>query len=272
MLFRSNESAAENAELCEYLASHGYVVIASPSFGANNRWMGLQLGDVETQASDIEFLVGYAATLSDADANQIAVIGYSWGGIANVFAAAGDTRIAALVGFEGGIRLVGKLVAAAPYVTPENIVVPYLYLSARPIPTEDLFRGNQDLSGDLLARLKYADLFIVTFEPLVHYQFAAKHLRFLDTKDPIAFPGDYSLSETYKAYGWLVRYTLAFLDAELKHDANAANWLTRSPDANGLPAHQVKLEVNRGKGIAPTREGIAAELHRRGFTDRKSVG
>ena len=34
-----NESAAENAELCEYLASHGYVVIASPSFGANNRWM-----------------------------------------------------------------------------------------------------------------------------------------------------------------------------------------------------------------------------------------
>lgn len=266
-----NESAAENAELCEYLASHGYVVLASPSFGTNSRWMGLQLGDVETQASDIEFLVGYSSTLSDADASRIAVIGYSWGGVANVFAAARDSRIGALIGFEGGIQGVGKLVAAAPYVTPENIVVPYLFLSARPIPIDELFRENQDLSGDLLARLKYADLFIVTFEPLVHFQFAAKHLRFLDTKDPIMFPGDYSLSETYQAYGGLARYTLAFLDAELKHDANASNWLMNSPEANGFPAHEVKLAVHRGQGIPPTREAIAAELHRRGFAHAHDV-
>ncbi len=266
-----NESAAENADLCEYLASHGYVVISSPSFGANGRWLGLQLPDVEVQAADIEFLVGYAATLSEADASRIAVIGYSWGGVANVFAAARDSRITALVGLEGGIRLVGKLVAAASYVTPENVTVPYLYVSARPISTEDLFRQDQDLSGDLLARLKYADLFIVTLEPLVHYEFASKHLRFLDTKEPMVFPGDYSLSETYQAYGFLARYTLAFLDAELKRDANAASWLARAPDANGMPAHQVKLEVNRGSGIAPTREAIEAELHRRGFAHAHEV-
>lgn len=266
-----NESAAENADLCEYLASHGYVVIASPSFGASNRWLGLTLADAETQASDIEFLVGYAPTLADADASHLAVIGYSWGGVANVLAAARDSRITALVGFDGGIRLVGKLVAEAKYVTPEHITVPYLYLSSRASSIEDLFRQEQDLSGDLLARLKYADLFVVTFDPVVHFQFASKHLRFLDVNEPAVFPGDYSLSETYQANGWIARYTLAFLDAELKSDAHAASWLARSPDANGFPKHAIKLEVDRGHGIPPTREAIAAELHRGGFTHANDV-
>jgi tetratricopeptide (TPR) repeat protein len=266
-----NESAAENADLCEYLASHGYVVIASPSFGANNRWLGITLADAETQAADIEFLVGYASTLADADASHLAVIGYSWGGVANVLAAARDSRITALVGFDGGIRLVGKIVSEAKYVTPERITVPYLYLSSRAMSIEDLFRQHQDLSDDLLARLKYADLFVVTFDPVVHFQFASKHLRFLDVNEPAVFPGDYSLSETYQANGWIARYTLAFLDAELKNDPRAASWLVRSPDANGFPAHAIRLEVNRGHGIPPTREAIAAELHRRGFTHATEV-
>ncbi len=266
-----NESAAENADLCEYLASHGYVVIASPSIGAHNRWLGLSLADAETQASDIEFLVGYAPTLVDADADHLAVVGYSWGGVANVLAAARDSRITALVGLDGGIRLVGKLVAETKYVTPERITIPYLYLSSRASSIEDLFRQEQDLSGDLLARLKYADLFVVTFEPIVHYQFASKHLRFLDVNEPAVFPGDYSLSETFQANGWIARYTLAFLDAELKHDARAASWLVTPPTANGFPPHAVKLEVNRGHGIPPTREALAAELHRRGFAHAGEV-
>ena len=55
-----NASAAENADLCEYLASYGYLVLASPSMGSNSRWMGIELQDVEPQVADIEFLVGYA--------------------------------------------------------------------------------------------------------------------------------------------------------------------------------------------------------------------
>jgi tetratricopeptide (TPR) repeat protein len=80
--------AAENADLCEYLASHGYVVIASPSFGRNSREMTSDLEGVEVEAADIAFLVAYAHTLPQANTGEVAVAGYSWGGIANVFAAA----------------------------------------------------------------------------------------------------------------------------------------------------------------------------------------
>src|SRR5262249_85174 len=45
--------AWENADLCEYLASHGYVVLASYSMGASTRDMPENLADIDTQALDI---------------------------------------------------------------------------------------------------------------------------------------------------------------------------------------------------------------------------
>lgn len=57
----------ENADLCKYLASHGYVVFASPSMGASTRDMTDDLDGINAQARDISFLVNYAKTLPDAD-------------------------------------------------------------------------------------------------------------------------------------------------------------------------------------------------------------
>ena len=57
----------ENADLCEYLASHGYVVLASPSMGVSTRDMTDDLNGVNAQARDISFLVTYAGSLPDAD-------------------------------------------------------------------------------------------------------------------------------------------------------------------------------------------------------------
>src|ERR1700761_5224915 len=68
----------ENIELCEYLASYGFVVIASPSMGASNRHMEVNPNDAHAQAADILFLLAYAKTLNDADSRETAVIGYSW--------------------------------------------------------------------------------------------------------------------------------------------------------------------------------------------------
>jgi dienelactone hydrolase len=94
----------ENADLCEYLASHGYVVIASPDMGAAARNMTGDLAGIDAQARDISFLIGYAQTLSNTDMSKIAVAGFSWGGISDLFAAARDNRIDALVAFDGSLR------------------------------------------------------------------------------------------------------------------------------------------------------------------------
>ena len=68
----------ENADLCEYLASHGYVVIAAPDMGATARNMTGDLAGIDAQAHDISFLIGYAHTLPNTDMSKIAVAGFSW--------------------------------------------------------------------------------------------------------------------------------------------------------------------------------------------------
>lgn len=68
----------ENADLCEYLASHGYVVVASTDMGASARVMTNDLEGIEAQARDISFLIGYARTLPDVEMSEIAVAGFSW--------------------------------------------------------------------------------------------------------------------------------------------------------------------------------------------------
>jgi hypothetical protein len=61
----------ENADLCEYLASHGYVVIASPDMGAATRHMTHDVAGINAQARDISFLIGYAHTLANTDISAI---------------------------------------------------------------------------------------------------------------------------------------------------------------------------------------------------------
>src|SRR5450830_1822165 len=94
-------SAAENADLCEYLASHGYIVLASASRGSRTRVMTDDLDGLEAQAADILFLTAYAAAVPGADMQRVAAVGFSWGDLANVFAAAKSARIKALISLDG---------------------------------------------------------------------------------------------------------------------------------------------------------------------------
>ena len=89
----------ENADLCEYLASHGYVVIAGSALSATS-----DLAGANVQARDITFLLAYAHTLPNANASAVAVAGWSFGGLSGLFAAARDSRIDALVELDGSMR------------------------------------------------------------------------------------------------------------------------------------------------------------------------
>ncbi len=258
-------SAMENADLCEYLAGRGYIVLASASMGARSRGMTADLEGVETQAADIAFLIGQAATMKQADMERIAVIGFSWGGMANVFAAAKDDRIRALVSIDGSVRTHAQFVnggtKAGYYVTPERLAIPMMYVARRNRPLEEINNAGTDTSFNLLNRMRYADVYIATMEYMNHMDFSSWRLRVSDATE---FE-DHTREEAAQAYRWTAHYISRFLDSYLKRDKAALEFINRKPEQNLVPNRMMSLVSKKGKATAPTQDTFLAELSRLGF-------
>jgi len=259
-------SAMENADLCEYLASQGYIVLSSASVGARTRAMTADLEGAEAQAADIAFLIGFASTLPQADTLKVGVVGFSWGGLTNVLAAAKDARIKALVSLDGSLRYWSKLVdggkEAAQYVTPARVTVPLLYLGARPKTVEENLRMPNPLNYSFMNEMTYSDVYIASFQSMRHANFSSFGMRTL----PDDWFGDYTRADVSLAHSWAARYTRHFLDAYLKSDAAGLAFLNNTPTANGAPPRMLSLEVRRKSGeLAPTLESFVRRLAQDGF-------
>jgi predicted dienelactone hydrolase len=236
--------AWENADLCEYLASHGYVVVASPSMGVSTRDMTDDNAGIDAQAADIRFLITYAATLPDADVSHLAVASWSWGGISSLFAAARDPRIKALASMDGSMRYFPGLVTKAGDVHPGTMRIPLLFLtSAFPNWLEDVERDTDDSPAmrtgpNVLNAWTHGDLYTVNMLGMSHGEFSSMFQRRKSAErfaeDQIA---DYGRDDANTGHAWSARYILAFLDATLKHDAASAAFLKRTPAENGVPPH-----------------------------------
>jgi pimeloyl-ACP methyl ester carboxylesterase len=230
----------ENADLCEYLASHGYVVLASPSIGPSKRDMTDDLAGINAQARDISFLISYAKSLPDTDSG-VAVVSWSWGGISSLFAAARDSRVDALISLDGSMRYYPGLVKSAGEVHPEQMSIPLLFFT-RNVSLEDLAKDDvppaEKNGPNVLNAWIHGDLLTVNMLGMAHPEFGSMFQRRESAQrfaeNQVA---DYGRDDANISYAWVALYTLKFLDAYLKHVASAKAFLTRTPAENGVPKH-----------------------------------
>lgn len=227
----------ENAEIMEFLASHGYIVIASPALGVKTRGQRSDLEHAEAQAADIRFLVDFARTLPNADASRVTAMGFSWGGLSNVLAAAKDERIKALVCLDGSVRYWNRLMEEAPYAAPEKLRTPLLFLAQRPTPFERNLDFKPDLSGSFLRKMKNADVYLLTMYAMEHVHFGTSYLRL----DPLEFD-EYTRDEVAQAHSLAARYVLNFLNGTMKNDPAGLAYLSKKPSEIGAPAHSVRSQ------------------------------
>jgi pimeloyl-ACP methyl ester carboxylesterase len=261
-----NAPATENIELCEYLASQGFVVIASPSIGANSRSMTVDIPGANAEAQDITFLLGFAVTLPDTDISEVAVMGYSWGGMAALFAAARDKRIDALVSLDGSFRYSPDTPEQAGDIHPDRMTIPLLVFSRaeETLETWDAMRQDKNrcaCAPNVLNEWTQGDLLHVRLLAISHIQFSSLYQRSERfKKEALHFvPADYSLEDGIASYNWMARYTLEFLNAYLKHDDTAMLFLKRTPAENDVPKHLMALTLRQaspqpGQGKTPAKK------------------
>ncbi len=248
-----NAPATENIELCEYLASHGFVVIASPSMGAASRAMTVDLPGANAEAQDISFLIDFATTLPDTDMAKVAAVGYSWGGMAALFASGRDKRIDVLVSLDGSFRYSPGTVQEAGDIRPESMTIPLLVFSRAEESLESWDAMRKDKSQcvtapSVLNERTHGDLLHVHLLAISHIQFSSLYQRSERfRKEGLQFvPADYSLQDGAESYSWMARYLLEFLNAYLKHDETASQFITHPVADNGVPKHLISASLRHG--------------------------
>jgi len=226
--------AYDNTTLLEYVASHGYLVLASPSWGAAGPMTG-DFAGVETQARDMEFLLAYARTLPHADTAHAGVVGYSWGGLSNILVAMRNASVNAVVSLDGSIAYwYNRRFKHGPFVDPDRLGVPTLFLKqGDPFPSmsaSDRAVYGADTTFTFFDELRYADAYLVTLNRIRHQNFSSLHDRLPPSVNGTPAFVDSAVVST--SYGQIAQYTLAFLDACLKGSHDGADRLARAPDAS----------------------------------------
>jgi dienelactone hydrolase len=232
--------AWENLSLCSYLASHGYIVAASPSFNKNSREMTDDVESLDAQAKDQEFLVNFMKDFPNADSSKIASLGYSWGATSNIIAAERQRQFDAIVCLDGAIEhWYTQYANGTPYLDPLKLNIPFFAMSLAP-PSEEA-RRNRDMDSSFIffESLQYSDAYRITFLKMAHHFFRGASQRFANysTENDRS-----SLKERNDCYNIMCHYTLNFFNAHIKNDKMSEKWLKKTPEDHNIPKEFLSIE------------------------------
>jgi hypothetical protein len=248
----------DNFVLCEYLASHGYVVAATPSFGKNSPLMTVDFDGLEAKTRDHEFVLAYLWDSPSLDRDRVGSLGWSLGGVSAAKFAMRDSRVGAVVALDGSMAYGAYRVAAdwSPDYDYDRLRVPFMYLSQRTTGPK---------SFGFLDELTHVDTYFLELQDLTHADFSALHvLRDIHAK------GDRTQRDRRvieRGYIAVCRYTLAFFDAYLKNEDEARRFLVRTPEQNRV-AGVLTVEPRVVSSPPPVTKLEFMELVRAGHVDR----
>lgn len=228
-------SSIENFALLEYLASNGFVVISSPSRGTETRWLeGGTTKDMETQSRDIAFLLKEIYKFKYIDADKIALMGFSFGGLSNAITVMKNKNISALVSLDGTERYNYAVLENSPFFKLDKFDIPYIHFAQKEIPEEvlssDKIPAELNYTFKLYDSLQYSNAYSYRFHNLTHSYFSSFGVLFANRDKR----QDKSDAEIMASYHLLCQHTLQFLKAYVQDEKSAKAFIDHNPDENGF--------------------------------------
>ncbi|PHI18937.1 alpha/beta hydrolase [Lewinellaceae bacterium SD302] len=210
-------SSVENFALSEYLASHGYVVISSPSRGTGQQFLDAgTFRDIETQTRDFEFLAKEVRSRYAAgQLRSVTALGYSFGGLAGVYAATRNDYVNAVISLDGAIKYQYEKLKQSPYFDAVDFKVAMVHISQKDIPTELL--DAEDLPPSINTEFEFFDeigkvhAYKIRMDSLSHSYFTSLGVLF-QPRDPRQDPAWRTIRTGYQT---LCRLSLKSLNAVL---------------------------------------------------------
>ena len=251
------DQAFDNHILCEYLASHGYVVASCPSFGYSSREYGPGHIGIESHIRDSEFVLGKLLEREYVDKNTVGALGYSWGGFSSIFMAMRNNRVKALVSLDGSEHMTHRIetMKSFPFYQPRLLRAHSMHISG----------GGRSHDFGFFKGLKYTDAYHLHFPNLSHGHFGSRNIYLLiNSLENIP---DAMKDYLKNGYCTVCRYTLKFFDAYLRKDQKGMEYLQNNPDENGVRPGMMTLESKKAMEIPPMDEEFFSIIQNRGVDE-----
>lgn len=244
-----NRGIAENAVMFEYLASHGFVVATTHSFGLSAVNAEPTAAALETLVGDMEFVIAAVRDMEFVDTDKLGVFGYRAGGLAALLLGMRNHNVDAVLGIEGvsADQEVLDLAAANPFYSVARMTAPILQAYTL---TED-GRGRA-----IMESFRYTPGYSLAYEgdppiALTTYRVIGS---LFGEPDPDGGGADPA------TYGVPCAYAFNFFDGHLNGRQESLELLVASPGAHGLGAGTATLTMMTAGQRPPTQDEFMAIL------------
>ncbi len=213
---------SDNAILCEYLASYGYIVAATHHFGDKDIQATTDLNGLANVLRDGEFTFGLMHDFPGVDRDNVGVMGYSFGGLASVLFQMRNSDVDAIVSLDGGITNgnYNDLIRQAPGYNPQLVQASMLLM----------YVMDESTSMTMVDSMVYASRYYLPIDGYTHADFTQNYFIsgwIADTTGP-------SFEVRQEHYGNICRQALSFFNLSLKGDESAKEALAGASFAAAL--------------------------------------
>ena len=213
-----NTSGQLHSALCEYLASHGNIVVSIPSLGNADtlRWPFNQTG-LNLQMDDMAFAINHLAnTMQNLSIEKICLISWSVGGVSQGILSMKNSSIDMLISLDSGLgRSYGvEMIKESPYFDYNKIRIPYLHMTGKAPEQYDVER-----SAEFYDSIPSNEKYLRIIEPFAHEHFTSQ----LGLIPAIVSKKNNTI--IINSYVKMSQLTLGFINAFLKNDPESKqNW------------------------------------------------
>lgn len=226
--------------LCEYLASHGYVAVALTALPLKKgeRWP-FDTSGIEVQMRDLEFAIKHVSRLPFVNADKMALASWSVGGVTQALLQMRDNDVDALLSLDAatGYEYGRDLLKKSAFLNFKKMNVPYLHMHG-----EGPVRYNVPKNFEYFDNLSAADAYLVAFKQLGHADFlpcygVVPH-SILKTERSAAVIAGFNVAS---------QYVLNFLDAYLRRERSALEFLQQPPKSLGFDEvlSEIKMKLRK---------------------------
>ena len=216
-----------NTVLAEYLASHGYVVVAIPSIAAREDVRpDFDALAVETQLRDMEFVIHWMHDYPETDIERLGLVAWGFGGVAQALLQMKNADVGAVVSLDGatGYAYGSELLKTSIYFEPTRATAPFFHVT-----------DSRDQTHRVSKRFDYYDSTLrgpsmfLTVEDAAHAELVS-----LTGVVPHALLPNASSPDVRRRYALVCRYVESFLSDTMKGDSDAADFLDVTPSRHGF--------------------------------------